>query len=218
MASQTLESERLRPGRGRRASELLRTVAGTGGGRLAVVVLSLYLLTAAAALALPKAASLGIDTDQILRGPTWEHLFGTDQLGRDQLARIVEGALTSLTIIAPATTGAMIVGSLLGLMAGYFGGRLDNLVMRVTDVFFAFPPVLLALTIVAGMGPGQVQLVVAIAIVYAPIFVRTARGPTLQLRERDFVSASLLAAPRPSGSCGSTSCPTSLPSSSSRQP
>jgi len=91
----------------------------------------------------------------------------------------------------------MIVGSLLGLMAGYFGGRFDNLVMRVTDVFFAFPPVLLALTIVAGMGPGQVQLVVAIAIVYAPIFVRTARGPTLQLRERDFVSASMLAGAPP---------------------
>jgi peptide/nickel transport system permease protein len=197
MALQTLESEQPRPGRGERASELLRAVAGTAGGRLAVVVLGLYLLTAVIALVLPKEASLGIDTNQILQGPTRDHLFGTDQLGRDQLARIVEGALTSFTIIAPATAGALIVGSLLGLLAGYLGGWLDNLVMRVTDIFFAFPPVLLALTIVAGMGPGQVQLVVAIGIVYTPMFVRTARGPTLQLREREFVSASVLAGARP---------------------
>jgi peptide/nickel transport system permease protein len=197
MALQTLESEQPRPGRGERASELLRAVAGTAGGRLAVVVLGLYLLTAVIALVLPKEASLGIDTSQILQGPTRDHLFGTDQLGRDQLARIVEGALTSFTIIAPATAGALIVGSLLGLLAGYLGGWLDNLVMRVTDIFFAFPPVLLALTIVAGMGPGQVQLVVAIGIVYTPMFVRTARGPTLQLREREFVSASVLAGARP---------------------
>jgi peptide/nickel transport system permease protein len=197
MALQTLESEQPRPGRGERASELLRAVAGTAGGRLAVVVLGLYLLTAVIALVLPKEASLGIDTSQILQGPTRDHLFGTDQLGRDQLARIVEGALTSFTIIAPATAGALIVGSLLGLLAGYLGGWLDNLVMRITDIFFAFPPVLLALTIVAGMGPGQVQLVVAIGIVYTPMFVRTARGPTLQLREREFVSASVLAGARP---------------------
>jgi peptide/nickel transport system permease protein len=197
MALQTLESEQPRPGRGERASELLRAVAGTAGGRLAVVVLGLYLLTAVIALVLPKEASLGIDTNQILQGPTRDHLCGTDQLGRDQLARIVEGALTSFTIIAPATAGALIVGSLLGLLAGYLGGWLDNLVMRVTDIFFAFPPVLLALTIVAGMGPGQVQLVVAIGIVYTPMFVRTARGPTLQLREREFVSASVLAGARP---------------------
>lgn len=197
MALQTLESEQPRPGRGQRASELLRTVASSGGGRLAVAVLGLYVLTALVALALPKEASLGIDTDQILQGPTRQHLFGTDQLGRDQLARVVEGALTSFTIIAPATAGALVVGSLLGLLAGYLGGWLDNLVMRITDVFFAFPPVLLALTIVAGMGPGQLQLVVAIGIVYSPMFVRTARAPTLQLREREFVSASLLAGARP---------------------
>jgi peptide/nickel transport system permease protein len=193
MALQTLESEQPKSVGGRRASELLRSVASSGGGRLGLTVLGLYLLTAAAAVALPPQASLGINTNHILQGPTFEHPFGTDQLGRNQLARVIEGALTSLTIIVPATTGALVAGTLLGLAAGYVGGALDNLVMRIMDVFFAFPPVLLALTIVAGMGAGQLQLVVAIGIVYTPMFVRTARGPTLQLRNREFVSASLLA-------------------------
>jgi peptide/nickel transport system permease protein len=193
MALQTLESEQPKSAGGRRASELLRSVASSGGGRLGLTVLGLYLLTAAAAVALPPQASLGINTSHILQGPTFQHPFGTDQLGRNQLARVIEGALTSLTIIVPATTGALVVGTLLGLAAGYVGGALDNLVMRIMDVFFAFPPVLLALTIVAGMGAGQLQLVVAIGIVYTPMFVRTARGPTLQLRNREFVSASLLA-------------------------
>jgi peptide/nickel transport system permease protein len=176
----------------RGVATLFKLLTGSASSTAAVVVLLVYVVTALVAIVLPQSASLQIDTSHILAAPSLAHLFGTDELGRDQLARVIQGARTSLFIILPAAAIAAVVGSSLGLIAGYVGSALDNVVMRITDIFFAFPPVLLALAFVAGLGPGQTQLVIAIAVVYTPMFVRIARGPTLEIRERRFVAASVV--------------------------
>lgn len=171
---------------------LIRLLTGSLASAAALIVLLAYVVTALVAVLVPQAASLHIDTYHILSGPSAAHPFGTDELGRDQLARVIQGARTSFFIILPATAIAAVIGSTLGLIAGYVGSVLDNVIMRITDIFFAFPPVLLALAFVAGLGPGQTQLIVAIAVVYTPMFVRVARGPTLEIRERRFVAASVV--------------------------
>jgi peptide/nickel transport system permease protein len=99
------------------------------------------------------------------------------------------GVLASLRVAVLAVAIAALVGSLAGIVAGYFGGWTDRLIGRATDMLFAFPAILLALTIVAVLGRGWVNTVIAIAIVYTPIFVRVARGPVLTVRESDFVKA-----------------------------
>jgi peptide/nickel transport system permease protein len=159
---------------------------------IAIVILGAYFLLLSASFVLPESAALGISSD-ILTAPSSAHPMGTDQLGRDLLARVVMGARTSISVVLPGAVAAMVIGSTIGLIAGYVGGTTDGVAMRGVDVLFAFPPVLLALAIVAGAGPGPIQLSVAIAIVYAPMFVRVVRGPILQLREREFVAASRLA-------------------------
>ncbi len=171
---------------------LVRQLTGNFASAAAVLMLLAYVVTALVSLIVPQTAALQIDTYHILSSPSAAHPFGTDELGRDQLARIIQGARTSLFIIVPATAIAAFVGSSLGLIAGYVGSVVDNVIMRITDVFFAFPPVLLALAFVAGLGPGQTQLITAIAVVYTPMFVRIARGPTLEIRERRFVAASVV--------------------------
>lgn len=121
--------------------------------------------------------------------PSAQHWLGTDQFGRDVTSRVMLGVLASLRVAVLAVAIAAMVGSLAGIVAGYFGGWTDRLIGRATDMLFAFPAILLALTIVAVLGRGWVNTVIAIAIVYTPIFVRVARGPVLTVRESDFVKA-----------------------------
>jgi peptide/nickel transport system permease protein len=121
--------------------------------------------------------------------PSAQHWLGTDQFGRDVTSRVMLGVLASLRVAVLAVAIAALVGSLAGIVAGYFGGWTDRLIGRATDMLFAFPAILLALTIVAVLGRGWVNTVIAIAIVYTPIFVRVARGPVLTVRESDFVKA-----------------------------
>jgi peptide/nickel transport system permease protein len=124
-----------------------------------------------------------------LAGPSWAHPFGGDAFGRDLLARVVHGGRLSLHVAGASVGAALAAGTALGLVAGYAGGRVDQLLMRVMDVFFSFPSVLLALGIVAALGPSPGNVVLAIAVVYTPIFARVVRGPVLVLREREFVEA-----------------------------
>ncbi len=121
--------------------------------------------------------------------PGAEHWLGTDQFGRDVAARVMVGVLTSLRVAVLSVAVAALVGSLAGIAAGFFGGWPDRLIGRATDMLFAFPAILLALSIVAVLGRGWVNTVIAIAVVYTPIFVRVARGPVLTVRELDFVKA-----------------------------
>lgn len=120
------------------------------------------------------------------------HLLGTDQLGRDILSRLVWGTRASLVVGIVATMIAAVFGSLIGLVAGYIGGRIDDVMMRLIDMLMAFPYILLALAIVAVLGPSLTHALYAIALVNIPFFARNIRGVTLSLRRQDFVDAARL--------------------------
>ena len=117
------------------------------------------------------------------------HPFGTDSLGRDLLARVLFGTRTSLSMGLLVVVFAVLIGTPLGALAGYYGGWIDELIMRITDIFLAFPPLLLAIAIAAALGPGYVNAVIAIAITWWPWYTRLVRAQALSLRERDFVEA-----------------------------
>ena len=122
-----------------------------------------------------------------LKGPSAAHWLGTDQFGRDLLSRIIHGLRASLGISAAAVVAALFVGGSLGLLAAFYRGWTDRILMRLMDVVFAFPVMLLAIGVIAMLGPGPSPTAIAIAVVYTPIFARLIRGPALVLSESDFV-------------------------------
>jgi peptide/nickel transport system permease protein len=124
-----------------------------------------------------------------LQEPNTHYLLGTDEFGRDILSRLMHGATNSLRIAIISVAAACLLGATLGMTSGYVGGLFDNAMMRVMDLFFAFPAILLALTIVAALGPGALNTILAISVVYTPIFARVARGPVLSLKSTEFVQA-----------------------------
>ncbi|MEO1091368.1 MAG: ABC transporter permease [Pseudomonadota bacterium] len=124
-----------------------------------------------------------------LSPPSTEHWFGTDDLGRDILARVIAGAQVSLFVGLISVGGSATVGTTIGVLAGFYRGWVDAVLMRCMDVLFAFPPVLLALGITAALGPSLTNAMIAISIVYLPVFARLSRGQTLVARELAFVEA-----------------------------
>lgn len=159
-------------------------------GRIGLVLTVLVALAALAAVAnvLPHDPVEQHPLDRLL-GPSSRYWLGTDQFGRDIFSRCIEGAKSSLQVALVAVGLAGAVGTVAGIAAGFFGGVLDGIVMRVADVLFAFPAILLALAIVSALGSGWFNTAIAIAIVYVPIFARVARGPVLSLRDADFIRA-----------------------------
>ncbi|WP_158167223.1 ABC transporter permease [Mycolicibacterium smegmatis] len=131
-----------------------------------------------------------IDVPSALQGPSGAHWFGTDELGRDVFSRILVAVQASLRVAVVSVALAAVVGVTIGVVAGYRGGWLDTVVMRVVDVMFAFPVLLLALAIVAILGPGVTTTMLAIGIVYIPIFARVARASTLGVRVEPYVAVS----------------------------
>lgn len=121
--------------------------------------------------------------------PSRSHPLGTDQLGRDMLSRMLYGGRTTLLIGISSVSLAIVVGSLLGALGGYVGGVLDNLVMRVADMMLAFPSILLALVIVVLVGPGLMNVMLAVGIVSIPTYARLIRATVLSVRELDYVAA-----------------------------
>ncbi len=115
--------------------------------------------------------------------------LGTDSLGRDVLSRVLHGGRVSLRVALPAVGLALALGLLLGLPAGFFGGRIDQVLMRLLDLVFAFPAILLAIVVVAILGPSIPNLVVTIGLIYAPRMARVVRAPTMAVTARDFVEA-----------------------------
>lgn len=124
-----------------------------------------------------------------LQGPSPTYWFGTDQFGRDIFSRSVAGVANSLTVAIVAVFLAGVIGTLAGVSAGFFEGRVRAPILAITNVLFAFPPLLLALALASAFARTWFTIAVAIAIVYIPIFVRVTRGPVLSLRESDFVKA-----------------------------
>ena len=124
-----------------------------------------------------------------LKGPSSAHFFGTDSLGRDILSRVIFGSRISLAIGLISVTISLVPGTLLGLLAGYFGGKLDSLIMRLMDVLLAFPAILLAIFITAILGPSLPNTMIAVGIVYIPHYARIVRSSVLSLREQLFIQA-----------------------------
>lgn len=168
----------------------LRRLWRTRNGRVGLLIVGLLVVVAAAAVAgLTPYEPRAQHPPDAFSPPSTTYWLGTDQFGRDVASRVMEGVWASLRVAVLAVGVATLVGASAGIVAGYAGGWTDRIVGRLTDVLFAFPAILLALTIVAALGRGWLNTAVAIAIVYTPIFVRVARGPVLSVREADHVKA-----------------------------
>ena len=165
---------------------LLRNRSGSVGLLLIVIYTVIALLGAFGVTPYPV---LEQHVSDRLQAPGTDYLMGTDLFGRDLASRLMAGATNSLRLAVLSVSIAAFLGTCLGTLSGYIGGLFDNVMMRVMDVFFALPALLLALVIVSVLGPGITTTVLAIAIVYTPIFARVVRGPVLSVKELDFITA-----------------------------
>ncbi len=150
-----------------------------------MMILFLLLLALLAPLVTPYTFSE--KSDDLMQAPSGTHWFGTDEMGRDLFTRVLFGARISLWIGFVAVTGSLILGGLLGLVAGYFGGRWDMLISRLFDILLAFPGILLAIAIVTILGPGLNHALLAISIINVPIFGRLMRSSVLRVKEEDYI-------------------------------
>jgi peptide/nickel transport system permease protein len=155
----------------------------------AVTLVGIVVVALTAGRIAPYGAN-NIDVANALQAPTGAHWFGTDELGRDIFSRVLLAAHASLQIAIVSVAFAFVVGVTIGVISGYRGGLLDTVLMRVIDVMFAFPVLLLAMAIVAILAPGSATTILAIGIVYTPIFARVARASTLSVRVEPFVAVS----------------------------
>ena len=163
------------------------------GNPVALVSAMLLLVIIGAALGAHWLAPSGVndvDVPNALQPPSGRHWFGTDELGRDIVSRVLVATRASLQVAVVSVAFALVVGVTVGLLAGYRGGWLDAVLMRCVDVMFAFPVLLLALAIVAVLGPGLTTTMLAIGVVYTPIFARVARASTLGVRVEPYVAVS----------------------------
>ena len=159
---------------------------------ISLVFILLLVLVAIFAPILTPHANEGLGEPNLANkflAPNSKHLFGADSLGRDLVARMMFGARTSLSMGLLVVVVAVLIGAPLGAIAGYYGGWVDEVVMRVTDIFLAFPPLLLAIAIAAALGPSFTNSMLAISLTWWPWYTRLVRAQALSLRERSFVEA-----------------------------
>ncbi|WP_176083938.1 ABC transporter permease [Martelella sp. HB161492] len=169
---------------------LIRSIFSHSSGRIGGTIVLVYLVIAVLGLVgvTPHDPLMQFRVDR-LHAPSMTYWMGTDLLGRDVASRLMIGVAQSFIVAFSSVAIAAVIGILLGLTAAWFGGWWDGVVMRFMDVLLAFPAILLALLIIAIVGPGTWTSVMAIAIVYTPIFTRVVRGPALSIKTRDFVDA-----------------------------
>jgi peptide/nickel transport system permease protein len=154
--------------------------------------LVVFLIVVVVAILAPVLAPFDPNDQNILeklRPPSLEHWLGTDSFGRDTLSRLIYGARISLIIGVVSTLAAMVIGTAIGMLAGWHGGRLDTVTMQAMDVLLAFPSLILGLILVAMLGPSMVNIIIAIALTSIPPFARIARAPTIAVKEREFIDA-----------------------------
>ena len=163
----------------------LRNPLVAGGGALVGLLVVLALAAGVVAPYDPTEMKVA----DALKAPSAVHLFGTDRFGRDVLSRTIYGSRIALGVALASIGLAFGVGATLGLVSGFWGGWSDLVIGRVMDVLFSFPTLILAIAVAAMLGPGLDNAVLAIAVVYVPLFCRVARGPVLAERERDHVAA-----------------------------
>ncbi len=169
---------------------VLRRLLRSRSGALGLLIVVIYVVVALLGLfhltPYPPLEAHRVDR---LQAPSSRYWLGTDLFGRDLLSRLIKGATNSLYVAVASVTLSGIAGTLIGTTSAYAGGHFDNVMMRVMDVFFAFPAILLALLVVTMLGRGLNKTIIAIAVVYTPIFARVARGPVLSVKEMEFVTA-----------------------------
>lgn len=153
------------------------------------IILLLFILMAVFAPFLAPYDPFYMDTEAILSAPSAAHLLGTDNMGRDILSRIFYGARISLRVSIVSVSIATVAGVILGVAAGYFGRITDGIISRILEIMFAFPEVLLALLIMSILGPSLNNIIIAIGIVYTPIFARITRGAVLSVKDSLYVEA-----------------------------
>ncbi|MGB0635225.1 MAG: ABC transporter permease [Paracoccaceae bacterium] len=154
-----------------------------------VLVILVILIAIFAPLIIPPEYATRMDMRARLAPPNFNHWLGTDQLGRDLFYRVMLGARTSINIAASAVLMSLIIGLPLGLISGYFGGRTDNILMRLVDTLLSFPALLLALTISAVLGPNLQNTILAIGIAFTPYLARLIRGEALRVSQMPYVEA-----------------------------
>ena len=167
------------------ARRLGRSVPFVAG---ALLLLIMVLISIAAPLLTPYEPVKMSPSDR-LKKPSMEHPFGTDQLGRDVLSRVLHGGRLSLPMGAAPIAIAALLGLLLGLVSGFYGGWIDLAIMRIVDVWIAFPPILLALAVVTILGTGLTNIMIALGIAWIPYYARMVRGTVLEAREQVYVDA-----------------------------
>lgn len=173
----------------RRYQDILRQISRSKGALIGFALLALLILLALAAPIVAPYDPIELNSEHYLRSPDTEHLFGTDQYGRDVFSRVVFGTRISLTIGLISVGIALLVGVTVGLVAGYYGGLLESLLMRLIDIMLAFPGILLALAIVSILGPSLVNLMIAVGISSIPTYARLTRGSVLSARQELYVDA-----------------------------
>lgn len=171
---------------------LKRNRAAIVGG----VIVALFVLVALLAPVLAPHPPNEGDLAKRLMPPSAAHWLGTDALGRDILSRVIYGAQISLQIQVAAVAIALVCGTLLGLFGGFYGGPIDHVIMRLMDILLAFPGIFLAISIIAVLGPGLLNLILAAGIYSVPQFARIVRGSILSLKEKEFVEAARAAGER----------------------
>ncbi|MBM7662571.1 peptide/nickel transport system permease protein [Bacillus mesophilus] len=165
--------------------KLAKNKAALAGGFIVV----LFTLLAIFAPVIAPHDPIHIEITKKLEGPSAEHWLGTDDKGRDILSRLLYGARISLTVGVLSTVLGAFVGIVLGIVAGYYGGRIDSFIMRITDVLLAFPGILLALAIVSVLGASTVNVIIAVAFFAVPTFARIVRGSTLSVKKLEYIDA-----------------------------
>jgi peptide/nickel transport system permease protein len=181
--------ETARPARRRFLPGVIVRTLRTRGASFALLVVLLLLVVAVGADFLAPYDPNEAHASGILLPPSAAHFFGTDQLARDVFSRVIHGARIAVLAGVVSVGIALLVGTTLGLLGAYWGGWIDDALMRMVDTLQAFPTLVLSLAVAASLGPGLLNVMIAIGVVFSPAFARLVRGQALSVRERDFVAA-----------------------------
>lgn len=179
---------RARPASGRKG--FLARLSRDKGAVIGFVPIALLTLMSLAPGLFTRTSPTTISVTAMLQAPSRQHPLGTDELGRDVWSRVIHGSRASLFVAATGSLLSLLLGTPFGVLAAYIGGRFDNITMRILDVLMAFPAILLALMLVASLGPGMESVILAVGIVYAPRLARVARGAVLSAKQEMYVEAS----------------------------
>ncbi|SMP67437.1 ABC transporter permease [Anoxynatronum buryatiense] len=185
-------SSAMKPANQKKRSQWLEVWRRLKQNKAAMVGLFIITILILSAIFAPWIAPYHYDDQDLLRtfqSPSREHLLGTDNFGRDILSRIIYGSRISLMVGFIAVSISLIVGGFLGAVAGYYGGRLDNIIMRGIDILMAIPSILLAISIVASLGPGLRNVMIAVGIATIPTYARIVRASVITIKDQEFIEA-----------------------------